>query len=47
MAYYIMFFNEAGKVTDVVRYAECEYDEYIKHLDRLKTDQCKIQYGYF
>lgn len=47
MAYYIIFFNNHAEVIDVVRYSTEEYEDFLKHLDRLKTDNSKIQYGYF
>lgn len=47
MAYYIIFFDHHGKVIDVVKYSENEYEDYISHVNRLKADGSEFQHGYF
>ncbi len=51
MAYYIIYFNNSGKVIDVSRYTESEYHEYTCRVHQLQNDpnlqDAKYQCGYF
>lgn len=47
MAWFIIYFDEDGKVIDVSRFAESEFDSYQDSLELAIERQEKIQYGYF
>lgn len=47
MASYIVYFDYENNIIDVSRFAECEYEDYLKHLDAAINRGDKIQHGYF
>ncbi len=51
MAYYIIYFDNFGKVVDISRYSESEYSEYDRRVSQLLSDtvlqDIKFQCGYF
>ena len=47
MAYYIVYFNDFGKVIDVIKYSESEYSDYMARVLKLSQTSEIFQHGYF